>query len=61
MTAGKDSRKVEAKHQLEGIKLPLIFELGVDPVTCKPVIMSISPAIKLGNLMLGNGDIVNLS
>ena len=48
VTANKDSRKVEAKHQMEGIKLPLIVELGVDPNTGKPIIMSICPAIKLG-------------
>ena len=48
VSVNKDCRKVVASHQMEGIKLPLIVELGVDPVHCKPVIMSITPAIKLG-------------
>ena len=36
--------------QIEGIKLPMIIELGVDPTSSKPILMSITPAIKLEDI-----------
>eukprot|EP00116_Pleurobrachia_bachei_P013553 sb/3473815/ len=51
VTTDKNSRKVEATTpQIEGIKLPMIVELGVDPTSSKPILMSITPAIKLEDI-----------
>ena len=51
VTTDKNSRKVETTTpQMEGIKLPMIVELGVDPSSSKPILMSIPPAVKLEDI-----------
>lgn len=51
VTAGKNKRHVEDTSRTpRGIKLPLIVELGVHPESGKPVIMGITPAVKLEDI-----------